>query len=337
MANVIKAGYEIVKAESATKHIEKVGRVCYKSEGAICEGSDERFIQKLIDREHTAMLEHASFVFKVSSDLYWKLERPYHHLGANFLHLTRNNIDGQIRYLVSGNVRAINETRCKELLELLAEVNPILAYAKDPFYYTGEEDITRRHAELVDDVMALPELSIEEERQHVYYTILFTVDRGVTHELVRMRPDSFAQESTRYCNYFKEKFGSEITVIDIEPGLRLNKTVQAGLADGTITEDDIQRFIVEWKLAMAESEIHYMNLLNIINIPEMARSVLPQSVKADINMTSNLAQWDWVGHLRVADAAHPQMREIMIPAIKELYGKHARCFIKTEPFIKKYL
>lgn len=199
---IINAGYEILTliSEGGIKelqHIEKIARVCYKSEDLITEDGEsaKKIIKMLIGRDHTAMIEHSSLSVK------------------------------------------------------------------------------------------------------------FIVDRGVSHELVRHRIASFAQESTRYCNYSKDKFGREITVIKpcfFEEG----------------SDKDIA-----WTEAMASAEHMYFELLDLGATPQEARSVLPNSTKTEITITANYREWRNFFKLRTAKAAHPQMREVTIPLLKELKEK----------------
>ena len=131
-------------------------------------------------------------------------------------------------------------------------------------------------------------------------SIKFIVDRGISHEIVRHRIASFAQESTRYCNYSKGKFGSEITFI--KP---------------YFFNEDITKY-ENWVNACKVAEIDYFNLLNKGATAQEARSVLPNSTKTEIVMTANYREWRNFFKLRVDKAAHPQMREITIPLLKEL-------------------
>ena len=142
--------------------------------------------------------------------------------------------------------------------------------------------------------------------EHSSLSVKFVVDRGVSHELVRHRIASFAQESTRYCNYSKDKFGNEITVIlpcffDTGMGILSNSLVYQ-----------------EWKLACECAEERYFNLLKMGATPQQARTVLPNSLKTEITITANYREWRNFFKLRTAEAAHPQMREITIPLLKEL-------------------
>lgn len=128
--------------------------------------------------------------------------------------------------------------------------------------------------------------------EHFSFSVKFTCDRGVSHEIVRHRVASYCQESTRYCNYANDKFGSEITVIKplyLEPG--------------TLGYD-------AWFMACQTAEGAYFDLLDWGCSPQEARAVLPNSLKTEIIMTANLREYRHFFKLRCAKAAHPQMREV---------------------------
>lgn len=181
----------------ALKNIENAGRTCYKSEDKITENSCQQFVQNMINRDHTAMLEFA---------------------------------DATVRIIC---------------------------------------------------------------------------DRGVTHEIVRHRLFSFAQESTRYCNYAKrDDLGNELTFI--EP------CFWQGDADGLKHG--------AWRSAMALSEQYYLDLIAKGASPQEARSVLPNSLKTEIVVKGNMREWRHFFKLRCAKAAHPQMREIALIALRELHN-----------------
>lgn len=139
--------------------------------------------------------------------------------------------------------------------------------------------------------------------EHESITVKFVVDRGISHELVRHRLASFAQESTRYCNYSKDDFGSEITFII--PEFIGYKTPQWEV----------------WKETMKACEDAYFKLLDIGLMPQEARAVLPNSLKTEVVMTANLREWRHFFKLRAANAtgkAHPQMLEVTRPLLDEL-------------------
>lgn len=131
--------------------------------------------------------------------------------------------------------------------------------------------------------------------EHAVATFRVICDRGVSHEFVRHRIMSFSQESTRYCNYGKGKFGGEITVIE-PPGL-YSKGYRA-------------REI--WVEAMEACEKAYLALLEDGKSPQIARSVLPTCLKTELVATANFREWLHFLKLRTAKAAHPQMREVAI-------------------------
>lgn len=167
--------------------------------------------------------------------------------------------------------------------------------------YKSEDKIKEGSAEKF--VAALINRGHEAMLEHESITIKFVVDRGISHELVRHRIASFAQESTRYCNYSKDDFCSEITFI-IPEFIGYN-TPQWKV----------------WKNTMKACEDAYFKLLNIGLMPEEARSVLPNSLKTEVVMTANLREWRHFFKLRAANTtgkAHPQMLEVTIPLLEEL-------------------
>lgn len=129
--------------------------------------------------------------------------------------------------------------------------------------------------------------------EHSEMTVKFICDRGVTHELVRHRLASYNQESTRYCNYSKAKFGNEITVV---------KPVR-------IPKDSMEYYI--WEQACEEAERRYFGLLDLGVTPETARAVLPTCLKTEIIVTANLREWYHILDLRTARDAQPDIRYLM--------------------------
>lgn len=131
--------------------------------------------------------------------------------------------------------------------------------------------------------------------EHAIISVRIICDRGVSHELVRHRIASYSQESTRYCNYSKDKFGNELTFIR-PPWVDLNAYYPSASQ--------------AWAYTMLEIEAQYMNLLERGWTPEQARTILPNSLKTEIVVTMNLREWRHFFRLRCAPAAHPQMRQI---------------------------
>ena len=147
--------------------------------------------------------------------------------------------------------------------------------------------------------------------EHSQLSVLFTCDRGVANELVRHRIASFAQESTRYCNYSKEKFGGELTFI---------KPYWIPDAYDNAPVDDLQKWH-RWFDVCIESETQYLSMLNDGMRPEQARCVLPLCLKTELAVTANDREWRNIFKLRTPVAAHPQMRELMCPLLLELQKK----------------
>lgn len=136
--------------------------------------------------------------------------------------------------------------------------------------------------------------------EHEKITVKIICDRGVTHEIVRHRIASYSQESTRYCNYSKEKFGTELTFI--KPVFWSEKSQEYNT----------------WKAQMQLVEDCYLQLIQLGASPEQARSVLPNSLKTEIIVTMNLREWRHFFKLRTSKHAHPQMREISIPLFEKM-------------------
>jgi len=159
--------------------------------------------------------------------------------------------------------------------------------------------------------------------EHASMTVKFIVDRGVSHELVRHRIASFAQESTRYCNYSKDKFGNEITVIepcffkDIPEEVR-NDIFRYLVMNKQPTPHEIAYGL--WREACYMAEERYFKMLENGCTPQEARSVLPNSLKTEIIVTANMREWRHFFKLRAAGetgAPHPQMAEVAIPLLKK--------------------
>lgn len=167
--------------------------------------------------------------------------------------------------------------------------------------YKSEEHITQESA--VKFIASIIKRGHEAVLEHGVLTIKFVCDRGVSHEIVRHRIAAYCQESTRYCNYSKDKFGNEITVIEpcyLEKDSRAYKT---------------------WYQACDRAESAYFDMLLDGCTPQEARAVLPNSLKTEVVMTANIREWRHFFRLRCAPAAHPQMREVAREALAEVYDR----------------
>ena len=178
--------------------------------------------------------------------------------------------------------------------------------------YKSEGNITEDGESAKKFVKMLINRGHEAMIEHSSLSVKFVVDRGISHELVRHRIASFAQESTRYVNYSLDKFGNEINVIDIRNGIILDNKMK------NMDAKTIELIINEWLLAMEDAEKHYMKMIELGATPQIARSVLPNSTKTEITITANYREWRNFFKLRVPNTAHPQMREVTIPLLNEL-------------------
>ena len=145
--------------------------------------------------------------------------------------------------------------------------------------------------------------------EHISLSIKFITDRGVANEIVRHRIGSYAQESTRYCNYSKDKFDNGITIINHG---------YTGI---------VMKVVVD---ACWQAEQCYLDMLKNGATPEQARDVLPLCLKTEIVCTWNLREWHEVLRLRTAKDAHPAIRELMIPVLHELQEVYPEIFNDIE-------
>ena len=314
--NIIKPSYELMLHNgNPYKHIEKIGRICYRSEDSITETSAEPFCGRMFNSNHHAMLEHFRFIVAISQSSYkYLLDSPYRRYltlthdkqyivsaSARGFHDIYNNISADIESGTLNVIDAVKATYTKEVIidivhEIINDYHCPMIFAE----HFREYNTTNVDMRIIND---FSELSDHEYNQHAWYSIHFVCDRGVTHEMVRHRDASFAQESTRYCNYNKGKFGGEITVV--EP---------------LFFADDMTGHAI-WEQAMRDAELAYLSLIEWGATPQEARSVLPNSLKTEIVITAQVYEWRHIFNLRVlgtTGAPHPQIKEVMSPAYEEM-------------------
>lgn len=160
--------------------------------------------------------------------------------------------------------------------------------------YKSEQRITPGSAEKF--VKMLVELGHEAVIEHVHASVLFITNRGVTHELVRHRMASYAQESTRYVRY--------------NGGMEFIKPIWWNDANYSQEQKD------NWSNAMQLSEDLYHKALELGDKPEQARELLPHSLKTEIVVTANLREWRHIFKLRCSSKAHPQIRMLMLDCLR---------------------
>ena len=316
--------------------IEKVGRTCYKSEDKITADSAVKFVGGLVKRGHEAMIEHWSLIFKTDSRAYWDIIADQDLLMRNgnayednanlieknlrpFLRFTNTEVDGGTRYIVSGNMRAWRDfarayvNTCGQIPDYMYGM--IRCY---PTFFPEFQDYVP--AIIVNDILipiTVNDLVGEFEHSvHHDVTVKFICDRGVSHEIVRHRTASFAQESTRYCNYGLGKFGGEITVI--MPAKWID-VPEKGLVNNTQ--------YTTWYYAGRDAEVAYSLMLANGSTPQEARAVLPNSLKTEVIMTGNLDCWKHFFKLRCAPDAHPDI-QVVARMVREEFQRHGLIDIK---------
>jgi len=289
------------------KKLETAGRVCYKSEDRIGEGTAEKFVKAIIDRGHESVLEHGEYIlqFKNPND-YSKIICGMRAIEEETgdKSLLRHTVNKE-RYIISGNVRMWrdfiknciknNIYICKKALTLLTYVFDITSKIEFKILFGDLLTVPDKYTVspypvtflIADDLITDAEILT-----HKTITAKFVTDRGISHEIVRHRIASYSQESTRYCNYSKEGFGGSVTFV--QPSFAV---------EGTEGFD-------RWKKSCEESEKAYFDLLNFGWKPEQARNVLSHSIKTEVVVTMNIRQWRHFIKLRTDKTAHPQIREV---------------------------
>ena len=281
---LIKPSFEIINQEpgfeGVLKQIEKAGRTCYKSEDRISEGSAKKFVDMLTTNCHGAMLEHGTVYLSMStglidailhSDLVGKYMNNKYSVCVPYVEYENDeDIVGISKIAVTTNYRVLVENGWLDDLK----------YQCEP---------TKYHEKRI--------------------TVKITCDRGVTHEFVRHRVFSFAQESTRYCNYSKGKFGEEL--VFIKPIWLDSEILESYGPYHTVARSNTPESIYIANLNNAERD--YMDLINMGWKPQEARAILPNSLKAELVMTGFTSDWKHFFELRCDSGAHPQAKEIAIP------------------------
>lgn len=316
---LMHTGYE---KENVTPEqlIEKVGRTCYKSEDKITADSAAKFVGNLIKRGHEAMIEHWTLIFKTDAVWYQEILSDWDMLLHDgnipmldrlrpYLRFTDSGYEEKCRCIISGNMRAWRDyiRACEEGFGLIPQYLHGLIRNYPLFFPEYQDKIPEA---IVNDILipiGVDELEGPiEHGVHHDVTVKFICDRGVSHEIVRHRTASFAQESTRYCNYGLGKFGGEISVI--MPAKWLKANVEE------LPDDPAYQ---AWSMALANSEHYYFDMLDAGCTPQEARAVLLNSLKTEIIVTMNLNNWDHFFGLRCAPDAHPDIQVVACMAARQ--------------------
>ncbi len=320
---IVQSSVELLDTSEALKHVEICARVCYKTEDKIGEGTDEKLIGKIVDRKHEAMIEHYVFVMLIDRGTANGLLADRDSYFFRFLNITMiEDTDGHERNIISGSARGFknfykdtgNPWMFKIIDQLRYRYNVLF---KDIEKFHAGNDYVKfsAHEINIDDMYLM--CADKEFLTHKHISFRIICDRGVTHEIVRHRIASYAQESTRYCNY---KLMGEVRIIDVATGFKLD------------LNDYLQHKQYDiWMRSAKQSEENYMDMLNAGASPQFARSVLINSTKTEIIMTANLFEHrEFFLPLRTANTAHPQMREVAIPMNNMLADKYTVYFKKWE-------
>lgn len=303
---LIKPAFTIIEQvpgiEGIYKIIEQAGRTCYKSEDKITETSAEAFTDRIIKSGHWAVLEHATV----------------------YLKLTPSEIHIYHKYMGNPYTK-VNKVNSKDSYPI-------------PTYYISTNYRVLVENNWLDDLKYLCEPTEYHEKR---VCVRFICDRGVSHEFVRHRTMSFAQESTRYCNYSKDKFGNELTFImpswcDMSVG---NYTLFAEQNKENLEFIQVMKnFEKDEKYPISStsngrflcatywSEKYYLDLLNKGWTPQQARAVLPNALKTELVMTGFVSDWKHFFELRATEAGakgpHPQASELANPLYKEFLKRN---------------
>lgn len=289
---LIESSVQIIEEKDPYKMIELAGRTCYKSEDKITENSAKEFVDRMIKLGHGAMLEHGTIYLTIDGeDPNLSKIQSNPHTKVNLVPyevLTESNYTISYKAYITTNLRVLVENNLKELL----------CYQVEPTEY-HEKRITAK----------------------------FICDRGVSHEFVRHRVFSFAQESQRYCNYNKDKFNNELTFIkptwlDIPTGdytywdgdwcdidnMKIQLPSDNGIADNFL-----------WCLNNAGMQ--YRLLINKGLKPQEARGVLPNATKTELVMTGFESDWEHFLSLRTSKNAHPDAQRLSLKLKELLYDE----------------
>lgn len=277
---LIESSVQIIEEKDPYKMIELAGRTCYKSEDKITENSAKEFVDRMIKLGHGAMLEHGTIYLKID-----KTEDG--HLPPARLYWSDGNHKKYTKVRKHGNSIYVTTN-----LRVIVENNRL-----DDLQYQVEP--TEHHEKRI--------------------TAKFICDRGVSHEFVRHRVFSFAQESTRYCDYSKDKFGNDITYI-IPSWLDLPEGKYSYWDNDWCDVSELKLLYPEvdnlsdpancFLQSIKNAEYYYFMLINRGWKPQQARQVLPNATKIELVMTGFESDWEHFFELRCSGAAHPDARKL---------------------------
>ena len=271
---LIKSSFEILEQapgiQGVKKQIERAGRTCYKSEDKITDTSCEEFVNRMVNSGHGAMLEHGTVYLKI----------PYKYIDVSC------NLDIPI---MEDSVAKYTENKYSNC----TTINHI-AYITTNYRVLVENG-------WLDDLQYQCEPTEHHEKR---ITVKFILPISISREFIRHRTASFAEQSTRYCNYSKSKFGEELTFIT------------------PYWYDNVDSYTKnEFDRGLQYAEGYYMFMVDKGMKPQEAREILPLCTKTELVMTCFALDWLHFFQLRCHSTAHPQARELAIPLKEEFIKK----------------
>jgi thymidylate synthase (FAD) len=300
---LIESSVQIIEEKDPYKMIELAGRTCYKSEDKITENSAKEFVDRMIKLGHGAMLEHGTIYLNIPEQTYTE---------------TLEDEFGKFNNPNNGIVDRYRKNKYSKVNSVAANEELRKKYPKvRPFKLT--------HHYITTNLRVIVENGWEEdlkwqcdptEHHEKRITAKFICDRGVSHEFVRHRVFSFAQESQRYCNYNKDKFNNELTFI--KPTWLDIPTGDYTYWDGDWCDIDNMKIQLPSDNGVADNFLWCLNnagmqyrlLINKGLKPQEARAILPNAIKTELVMTGFESDWEHFFELRCSGAAHPDAKKL---------------------------
>lgn len=307
-ASIIPQGPGIV---GAFKQIEKVGRACWASENLITDYSCEEFVSGLMKREHNAPLEHGTFylIYLIGSPMY----DPYYMVHFNDVRKFKQNPYSRV---VEKRFDVAAQAEDSEWMHSFVEqYGPTTAY----FITTNLRVIVENFTEEEVDKVLDHSVNNPYPEHKLRVTVHFTCQRAISAEFNRHRKDSMMERSSRYCNFSKDKFGNEISIV--KPDWVVNERpdvsdigfmgyVRALFYHGS---DEWTKFDY-WMFANLTCEWAYMHLINEGAKPEEARDILPMDLQTELYHTAFIDDWEHFFKLRAwnskGNRPHPEAKKL---------------------------
>lgn len=284
--------------EQMFKHIELCGRTCYKSEDRITDDSHIKFIEMIEKKGHLSVFEHGTVYLYLCADDNRQFKPPYN---------TTSNTSNCPIDIPNFDWDSFCRCMCQKYTGNPYSKTNIIHKDNKIYYYITTNYRVIKENHWTDDLLYL---SKPTEYHKKRFTLRFQCDRGVSHEIVRHREMSFSQESTRFCNYLKEKFGMSITFIQ---------------PDWIKPEDQ-----AEFEEDLKTVEKIYFKYLDKGYVPQQARYFLINGTKTEICITGFESQWMYFFYLRYlgkAGSPHPDMLKVSTEAYKKLKNEKIFSFI----------